>query len=93
MSVVYTPNLSNEIFFKENKLPPTDGVYVTPGDVARLVQQRHRDPRRAAPGLHRQRHAAALGANLTHSFGSQVEMDVSTDDGGTWTRAPRRQRA
>jgi hypothetical protein len=82
-----TPCPTKEIFFVEKKLPPTNGVYVTPamwhasfanGIVIRDVRHRLFTASVAPP---------ALGASLTHPFGSQVEMDVSTDNGGTWARA------
>ena len=87
VTVLYQPNLSKEIFFTVRELPPFNGVYVTPamwhasfasGIVIRDVRHRAFTASVTPP---------ALGADVTHSFGSQVEMDVSTDNGGTWTRA------
>ncbi len=72
-------------FFPQTLLPPVSGLYVQPEaqTVAFANGLLLRNP------AHRLFTAGVTppgpGASVTHAFGSQVEMEVSTDGGSTWT--------
>ena len=72
-------------FFPHNLLPPLNGLYVPPetqtvafANGLLLRNPAHRLFTAAVPP------PPSPGGSLTHSFGSQVEMEVSADGGLTW---------
>ena len=82
--IVVEPDLRPARFYRANLLPPPDGMYVS----ASGVHASFANGVVLSNVAHRLFSASVLppsaGAPLQHSFGSQVEMEVSTDGGVTF---------
>jgi hypothetical protein len=73
-----------EVFFQTNTLPPTNGVYISPAQFHQFYANgivirnaRHRFFTQSLP-------PPPIGGSQQHTFGSQVDCEVSLDGGGTF---------